>query len=133
MTEYAYIRDEPERSGDDQWDPRYVDLAGVRMQDQAAERTLIGPPHAHLDAPCTDRCYETASAGADPAPTGDEPTPAVAGTFAIYPDGKGGYVLVTDVGGTVERRHIPAAVVKMVSGGGMFARKFAQVFGGGGS
>jgi hypothetical protein len=23
-----------------------------------ADRKLIGPPHAHLDAPCTDRCYE---------------------------------------------------------------------------
>lgn len=23
------------------------------------ERKLIGPPHAHLDAPCTDACYES--------------------------------------------------------------------------
>lgn len=26
------------------------------------ERKLIGPPHAHLDAPCTDKCYEPAPA-----------------------------------------------------------------------
>lgn len=24
------------------------------------ERKLIGPAHAHLDAPCTDACYEPA-------------------------------------------------------------------------
>ena len=41
------------------------------------------------------------------------PIPALAGTFVIYEDGKGGYVLVVDVGGEVTHKHIPAAMVKM--------------------
>jgi hypothetical protein len=32
-----------------------------------AERKLIGPPHVHLDAPCTDACYEPA----EPQPESD--------------------------------------------------------------
>jgi hypothetical protein len=28
--------------------------------DSIGGRRLIGPPHAHLDAPCTDECYEEA-------------------------------------------------------------------------
>ena len=39
------------------------------------------------------------------------PIPALAGTFVIYEDGKGGYVLVVDVGGEVTHKHIPAAMV----------------------
>lgn len=40
--------------------------------------------------------------------------PMVAGTFAVYEDGTGGYVLVTQVEGRpVEHRRIPAAMVKM--------------------
>src|SRR3954469_16701086 len=68
---------------------------------------------------------EQAAAGAD------GPTPVIAGTFAVYEDGRGGYVLVTDTAqyGT-DRRHIPAAMVKMASGGGILSRKLAGVFGG---
>lgn len=53
-------------------------------------------------------------------------SPMIAGTFAIYEDGKGGMVLVTDTDqhGTIRKR-IPAALVKMVSG------RFSQLFGGG--
>lgn len=32
--------------------------ATVPPVDAASGRTLIGPPHTHLDAPCTDACYE---------------------------------------------------------------------------
>jgi hypothetical protein len=34
----------------------------VDPEPQPAERRLIGPAHAHLDAPCTDACYEPAGA-----------------------------------------------------------------------
>ncbi len=37
------------------------------MTDPNPDRTLIGPPHAHLDAPCTDACYEPATT--EPSPT----------------------------------------------------------------
>lgn len=33
---------------------------------QPTERKLIGPPHAHLDAPCTDACYEPPPADVSP-------------------------------------------------------------------
>lgn len=47
------------------------------------------------------------------------PQPLLAGTFAIYPTPEGGIVLVTDVEGRgIERRSIPAGVVKMLNGGG---------------
>jgi hypothetical protein len=48
--------------------------------DSAPERKLIGPPHAHLDAPCTDACYEPAPEGqVFPAP----PHPYERGPFAV--------------------------------------------------
>lgn len=58
------------------------------------------------------------------------PTPALAGTFAIYEDGNGGFVLVTetDQHGTM-RKHVPAALVKMATGGGMLGRKLGGLFG----
>lgn len=37
------------------------------------KRTLIGPPHAHLDAPCTDDCYMT-EAFSDDVTTYDDKT-----------------------------------------------------------
>lgn len=52
-------------------------------------------------------------------------TPLLAGTFAIYEDGKGGYVLVTntDEHGT-QRKHIPGALVKMMNGNSLVGRLF---------
>lgn len=68
---------------------------------------------------------EQAAAGAA------EPTPVIAGTFAIYEDGHGGFVLVTDtVQHGTDRRHIPAAMVKMATGGGIVGRRIAGLFGG---
>lgn len=51
------------------------------------------------------------------------PTPLIAGTFAAYDDGVGGYVLVTDTHehGTM-RRHIPGKMVKLAARF-MFGRK----------
>lgn len=59
------------------------------------------------------------------------PAPVAAGTFAIYEDGQGGYVLVADMPahGGITRRHIPAAIVKMATGGGLIARRFGGLFG----
>ena len=54
----------------------------------------------------------------EPAPDPNAPQPMYAGTFAIYSDGNGGFVLVADVNGETHRRHIPATVVRMINGGG---------------
>jgi hypothetical protein len=61
-----------------------------------------------------------------------QPVAMLAGTFAIYEDGAGGFVLVTETTEHgVQRKVIPAALVKMATGGGVFARRFAGLFGGG--
>jgi hypothetical protein len=58
------------------------------------------------------------------------PEPMLAGTFALYEDGQGGFVLVTDTEDHGEqRKHIPAALVKMATGGGLIGRKLAGIFG----
>jgi hypothetical protein len=55
----------------------------------------------------------------EPPPPAASPVPMIEGTFAIYNDGAGGIMIVTDVSGQgVERRHFPAKIVKM-------AKKFA--------
>lgn len=55
-----------------------------------------------------------------------EKVPVLSGEFAFYEDGKGGYALTAD---TVEFGHIekrlPAALVKLVTGGGIVSRKLA--------
>lgn len=71
----------------------------------------------------------------DPGPVPETVTttplvPMLAGTFAIYQHTDGGFVLVADTDGTVTRRHIPGAMVRMLTGGGMFAKKFSGIFGG---
>lgn len=65
---------------------------------------------------------------APPAPD-DGPAPLIAGTFALYDDAQGGFVLVTQ---TTEhglnRRHIPSGMVKLASklaqGGGLLGGLF---------
>jgi len=48
------------------------------------------------------------------------PAPIVAGTFAVYADPSGGMVLVTDVAGRgIERRAVPATIVRLVTHGDM--------------
>lgn len=88
--------------------------------------------HAVLTTPC-DPCRgvtqpaesEQAAAGAAP------PVAMLEGTFAIYQDGHGGFVLVTDtVQYGTDRRHIPAAMVKLATGGGIISRRLAGMFGG---
>lgn len=61
-------------------------------------------------------------------PAGADVHPVAAGTFVIYEDGKGGFVLVTDMPeqGGVRHQHIPRALIKMVTGGG---GKLAALFG----
>lgn len=54
-----------------------------------------------------------------PADVTTGPDILIAGTFAIYDDGRGGYVLVTETEAHgVIRKHIPSALVKLVAGGG---------------
>lgn len=58
------------------------------------------------------------------------PKPLIGGTFAVYEDGQGGFVLVTHTEEQGPRRqHIPSALVKMFTGGGLFARRFAGLLG----
>jgi len=60
----------------------------------------------------------------------DEPTPFMAGTFALYEDGHGGYVLVTQVNDEITRKHIPAGIVKLAMGNGLVARQMRSLMGG---
>lgn len=55
-----------------------------------------------------------------------QPTPLAAGTFALYDDGHGGFVLVTDMGGGPIRKHIPGTIVKLISRGGMMGKLFGN-------
>lgn len=98
--------DEPET-----WDE--IDASRARAEQNAAEQAAGEQDPAK------------AAAGAAP------PVALFEGTFAIYPDGQGGYVLVTDTAehGT-DRRHIPAAMVKLATGGGIIGRRLAGLFGG---
>lgn len=58
------------------------------------------------------------------------PAPLAAGTFALYPTGDGGLVLVTDVEGRgVERRAVPGALLRMM-GAGKMGRLMSGLFGG---
>lgn len=63
-------------------------------------------------------------------PTTVEPVPMMAGTFALYDDGHGGIVLVTDVNGEITKKAIPAALVKLATGDGMMARQMQRLMGG---
>jgi hypothetical protein len=63
-------------------------------------------------------------------PLPSEPVPALAGTFALYEDGVGGFVLVTDVGGEVTRKHIPGALVKMALGDNPISKRVRTIMGG---
>lgn len=64
-------------------------------------------------------------AAAEPETT--QPEPELAGTFAIYADGRGGYVLVTDtVDQGTTRKHIPAALVKLATGNGVIGKIFGN-------
>lgn len=62
--------------------------------------------------------------------TPEAPVPALAGTFALYEDGSGGFVLVTDVGGEVTRKAIPAAIVKLATGDGAMSKRVRAMLGG---
>lgn len=78
-----------------------------------------------VDADCQP--IDQGGAGVEPA----NPKAMLAGTFAIYEDGRGGFVLVTDTTEYGERRnHIPAAMVKVVSGGGLIGSRLRGLFGG---
>ncbi len=61
---------------------------------------------------------------------GAEVAPMLAGKFAIYEDGKGGFILMTETEGHgVQRKHIPAALVKLATSPGILGRKFAGILG----
>lgn len=58
------------------------------------------------------------------------PAPMLAGTYAVYEDGAGGYVIVAETSDNATiRKHIPHGLVKMLTGGGLLARKFREVIG----
>lgn len=72
------------------------------------------------------------SAETESAPLAAEPgpVPLMAGTFALYDDGHGGIILVTDVDGAVTKKAIPAALVKMATGDGAVSRRVRALMGG---
>lgn len=78
-----------------------------------------------MSDPITEQIHKVDEAGVA------NPEPMVAGTFALYEDGVGGFVLVTQTEKFgVDRKHIPAALVKMAMGGGILGRKLGGLFGG---
>lgn len=68
---------------------------------------------------------ESAPLAAEPGPV-----PMMAGTFALYDDGHGGVVLVTDIGGEITKKAIPAALVKLTTGDGTMSRHMRRLMGG---
>jgi hypothetical protein len=65
----------------------------------------------------------------DDMPDEAAPEAVIAGTFALYEDGAGGYVLVTEtVAHGTQRKHIPAGLVKLATGGGMLSRRLNAAF-----
>jgi hypothetical protein len=58
------------------------------------------------------------------------PAPMMAGSFGIYDDGGGGYWLMVKLDGQdeVQRKHIPAKLIKLASSG-PFARMAGGLFG----
>lgn len=61
----------------------------------------------------------------------DDPTPLLAGTFAVYQTPDGGFVLVTDIPGRgQETKVIPGKMVRLVTSG-VGSKMFGSLFGGG--
>ena len=55
----------------------------------------------------------------------------IGGTFALYHDGNGGFVLVTDTTERgIERQHLPKAMVRLASRLGVAGSKVAGIIGG---
>lgn len=52
------------------------------------------------------------------------PIPISMGTYAIYNDGSGGFVLVATADGVEHKKHIPAKLVKLISGTGAIGKLF---------
>ena len=66
--------------------------------------------------------------------SGSTTDPILAGTFAVYTAPDGGYVLVTDIPGQgVTHKHLPGALVRMVTGDGIMGRTMSKFLGGGGN
>lgn len=81
-------------------------------------------PHAVPDAPERDPEHDAAVPAA--------PAPLAAGTYAVYPDGAGGFMLVLGMAGESEpfQHHIPAAMIKMAKmAGGLNFGPLSALFG----
>lgn len=67
----------------------------------------------HTDAPERD-AEAVAATPTAPAPPPEAPDPMAAGTYAVYEDGQGGYVLVLGTReGETHRKHVSGYMVKM--------------------
>lgn len=72
-----------------------------------------------------------AATPAAPAPNPEAPQPLHAGTYAVYSDNKGGYVLVIGTReGETHHRHLPAAMVKVAEKMAGGNNPLAALFGG---
>lgn len=101
---------------------------------EAAAPEIIAIAEA-LQAPEHDIEHEYAvPVAAPPPPEHAPPQPMHAGTFAVYPDGAGGVVLVLQLAPSGETMHhrIPAAMIKMAErfGGAGISGVFGGMFGG---
>jgi len=81
-----------------------------------------GTPHPH-PVEVEDQAHE-------PEPAADDVAPILAGKFGIYEDGKGGYWLITETDAHgMQRKHIPAALVKLATGQGLMGKRLTGLFG----
>lgn len=89
------------------WPRPTTDDAPERDAEAVAATPTASAPHAEAP-PLEDQ--------APPPQQPEAPVPLAAGTYAIYDDGHGGYVMVAATSdGAVHHKHIPAAMVKMAT------------------
>ena len=114
-------------------DPDQVPDDYVRtLAQELAQKETFGPRASFPLTDAPERDEEAAAAvpaAAPPPPAAAPPVPAVAGTFAVYDDDRGGIMLVIGTAdGQTHHRHIPAAMVKMgeklMGGGGPLGALF---------
>ncbi len=121
---------------DDQPQPR-LPRVPVQFIPPDAETAAAFPRHDRAADQAPERDAEAVRAtpaaaapdsGADETPQ-QRPDPLFAGTYAIYDDGHGGYVLVAKTReGQEHRKHLPAGMVKMAQK--LSAGPLASLFGG---
>ncbi len=87
--------------------------AGTGWAEKASERPVPAPVESPAPGSAAHEALVAEAAT-------QQPRPVFAGTFAIYQDGRGGFMLVVQhEDGTIDQKHIPAGMVKLAQSGFM--------------